>query len=143
MYQLMTFTKDTVAVLDVKTAIKNCKRAGNQRFAEGLDNAAKVAKKNHVIVAGIYNNNCAFIVNSCSDKPDLIFVALMQTNGDPESKSFIHFDNMLRTRPNKVLMDVLKLFGSDSKHAILSYRYDLDPKTRMLLDNMYDGEIIE
>ena len=142
MYQLITFTKNTVTFADAKTAIKSLRKIGDQRFAESLEIAIKVAKENHVVVSRIYNNNCGVIVTSCADDPNSAYVAFMQTNGDPESNSFIHFDNMLRTRPNKVLMDVLKLLDSDDDNAILVYRYDLDPKDGMLLDNMYDGEIL-
>ena len=41
--QIMVFTKQTATVMNIKTAIKNCKRAGNFRFAEGLEAAAKAA----------------------------------------------------------------------------------------------------
>ena len=140
--QIMVFTKQTATVMDIKTAIKNCKRAGNFRFAEGLEAAAKAAKESKSIVSGFYNN-CAFIVNSCSDDAKQIYVALLQTDGDFESFPTIHLQHMLRVRPREVLLDVLKLVGSDNEHAMLSYEYELDAKCSMVLDKIHEGEIRE
>ena len=140
--QIMGFTKQTAVVLDVKKAIKNCKRAGNFRFAESIENATKVAKESKSIISGFYNN-CAFIVNSCSDDPKQTYIALLQTDGDFESFPTIHLQHMLRVRPREILLDVLRLVGSDNEHAKLSYVYELDAKCSMVLDKIHDGVITE
>ena len=119
MNQSITFTKDTATVMNIKAAIKNCERTGNFKFAESLENAVKEAKKLNRIVTGFYND-CAFIVNYYKESKQAD-VALLQTDGDLESLPTIHLQHMLRVKPREVLLDVLKLVGSDDEHATLSY----------------------
>ena len=139
--QLMGFTKQTATVIDVKKAIKNCKRAGNFRFAESLKEATQMAKKHNVIITGLYNN-CAFIVNYYKESKQAD-VALMRMSGDIDDYSNIHLQHMLRVRPREIFLDVLRLTNSDNEHAMLSYEYELDAKCSMVLDTIFDGEIRE
>lgn len=139
--KLMGFSKQTATVIDVKKAIKNCKRAGNFRFAESIKEATQVAKKHNVIVTGLYNN-CAFIVNYYKESKQAD-IALMRMSGDIDDYSNIHLQHMLRVRPREIFLDVLRLTESSNPNAGLVYVYELDAKCNMVLDTIYDGEIRE
>lgn len=139
--KIMGFSKQTATVIDVKKAIKNCKRAGNFRFAESIKEATQIAKKHNVIVTGLYNN-CAFIVNYYKESKQAD-IALMRMSGDIDDYSNIHLQHMLRVRPREIFLDVLRLTGSSNPNAGLVYEYELDAKCSMVLDTIYDGEIRE